>query len=219
MIEMGEPEGELKPFGMALHVYIDDVDGAYARALAAGATTTHPLTDQAYGDREAGVKDRWGNVWYFATHQEDVTEEELQQRFAGGGSKPRKVPGVGPRPEGYHTITPFLHARGARNLITFLENAFGAAVEHVTEMGGREVAHAGVRIGDSMIELGEAHGESQPMPAAIHIFVPDVDSTYERALRAGARPVMPPADKPYGERGAFVIDPFENHWYIATAKG
>jgi len=158
MIEMGEPSEEFKPFAMALHVYLDDVDGAYARALAAGATSTHPLTDQAYGDREGGVKDRWGNVWYLARHQEDVSEEELQRRFAGGGSPTRKVPGVGPRPEGYHSITPFVHAQGARNLITFLEDAFGAAVAHVTEMAGREVAHAAVRIGGSLIELGEAHG-------------------------------------------------------------
>jgi uncharacterized glyoxalase superfamily protein PhnB len=218
MIEMGDASDEFKASGMALHVYIDDIDGAYARALAAGATSTLPPTDQAYGDREAGVKDRWSNSWYFATHQENVTEEELQQRFAGKGSATRKVPGVGPRPEGYRTITPFLHARGARNLITFLESAFGATVEHVTEMPGREVAHAGVRIGDSMIELGEAHGESQPTPAAIHLFVPDADATYERALRAGAKSVTPPEDKPYGERGAFVIDPFDNQWFIATAK-
>jgi PhnB protein len=116
-------------------------------------------------------------------------------------------------------VTPFLHARGARKLIDFLESAFGGTAAHITEMPGREVAHAAVRIGDSLIELGEAHGESQPMPAAIHLFVADVDAVYERALRAGATSVEPPADKPYGERGAFVIDPFENQWFIATAKG
>jgi uncharacterized glyoxalase superfamily protein PhnB len=218
LIEMGEPTGEYTARPMALHIYLDDVDGAYNRALAAGATSTHPLTDQAYGDREGGVKDQWGNVWYFAKHQENVSEEELQLRFAGTGSKTQKQPGVGPRPEGYRTVTPFVHARGARNLITFLENAFGAKVEHVTEMPGREVAHAGVRIGDSMIELGEAHGESQPMAAAIHLFVPDTDAAYERAVRAGARSVSAPEDKPYGERSAHVIDPFENQWFIATAK-
>jgi PhnB protein len=217
-IELGDANEQYKAFGTALHVYIDDVDSVYARALAAGATTTHPLTDQAYGDREAGVKDPWGNVWYLATHQENVTEEELQQRFAGTGGKPGKVAGVGPRPEGYHTITPFLHTRGARNLITFLENAFGAKVEHVTEMGGREVAHAGVRIGNSMIELGEAHDDAEPMKAAIHLYVPDADATYERAIRAGAKSVTPPEDKPYGERGAFVIDPFDNQWFIGTPK-
>jgi uncharacterized glyoxalase superfamily protein PhnB len=217
-IEMGDANDEFKAFPVALHVYIDDVDGVYARALAAGATTTQPLTDQPYGDREAGVKDRWGNVWYLASHQENVSEEELQLRFAGTGSKPRKESGVGPRPAGYHTITPFLHARGARGLITFMENAFGATVEHVTEMAGREVAHAGVRIGDSMIELGEAHGESQPMPAALHLHVADTDAAYASAMRAGATSVSPPEDKPYGERGAFVIDPFDNQWFIGTPK-
>lgn len=217
LIEMGEPESGFKP--MALHIYLDDVEGAYNRALSAGATSTLPITDQAYGDREGGVKDRWGNAWYLATHQEEVTEEELMQRFGGGGSKPRKHPGVGPRPEGYHTVTPFFHVRGAREFIAFLGDAFGGTTAHITDMPGREVAHAAVRIGDSLIELGEAHGESQPMPAAIHLFVADVDAVYERALRAGAKSVEPPADKPYGERGAFVIDPFENQWFIATAKG
>lgn len=217
LIEMGEPQSGFKP--MALHIYLDDVEGAYNRALAAGATSTLAITDQAYGDREGGVKDRWGNAWYLATHQEEVTEEELMQRFGGGGSKPRKQPGVGPRPEGYHTVTPFFHVRGAREFIAFLGNAFGGTTAHITDMPGREVAHAAVRIGDSLIELGEAHGDSQPMPAAIHLFVDDVDSVYERALRAGAKSVEPPADKPYGERGAFVIDPFENQWFIATAKG
>jgi len=216
LIEMGETESGFKP--MALHIYLDDVEGAYNRALAAGATSTLPITDQAYGDREGGVKDRWGNAWYLATHQEEVTEEELMQRFGGGGSKPRKQPGVGPRPEGYHTVTPFFHVRGAREFIAFLGDAFGGTTAHITDMPGREVAHAAVRIGDSLIELGEAHGESQPMPAAIHLFVADVDSVYERALRAGATSVEPPADKPYGERGAFVIDPFENQWFLATAK-
>jgi PhnB protein len=217
LIEMGEPESGFKP--MALHIYLDDVEGAYNRALAAGATLTLPITDQAYGDREGGVKDRWGNAWYLATHQEEVTDEELMQRFGGGGSKPRKQPGVGPRPEGYHTVTPFLHVRGARKMIAFLEDAFGGTAAHITDMPDREVAHAAVRIGDSLIELGEAHGASQPMPAAIHLFVSDVDAVYERALRAGATSVEAPADKPYGERAAFVIDPFENQWFIATAKG
>src|SRR5438270_14005625 len=128
LIEMGEPESGFKP--MALHIYLDDVEGAYARALAAGATSTLPITDQAYGDREGGVKDRWGNAWYLATHQEDVSEEELMQRFGGGGSQPRKQPGVGPRPDGYNTVTPYLHTRGARKLIDFSKTASGARRRH-----------------------------------------------------------------------------------------
>ncbi len=217
LLELGEGGGDYKPFAMALHVYLEDVDGAYARAVAAGATTTLAPTDQAYGDREAGVKDRWGNAWYLATHQENVTEEELQERFAGRGSKAQKQPGVGPRPAGYRTITPFVHARGAQNFMTFLENAFGGKAMDVTAMPGREVAHASVRIGDSLIELGEAHGDVT-MPAAIHLYVPDADATYERALRAGATSIEPPADRPYGERSGFVKDAFDNQWFIATRK-
>jgi PhnB protein len=216
-LELGEGGGDYKPFAMALHVYLEDVDGVYARAVAAGATTTLAPTDQPYGDREAGVKDRWGNAWYLSTHQEEVTEEELQARFAGKGSKPRKQSGIGPRPRGYRTLTPFVHARGAREFITFLESAFGGTTIDVTAMPGREVAHATVRIGDSVIELGEAHGDVT-MPAAIHLYVPDTDATYERALRAGATSIEPPADRPYGERSGFVKDAFDNQWFIATLK-
>ena len=218
MIELGDASAEIKAAPVALHVYIEDVDSVYARAVAAGATTTQALTDQAYGDREAGVKDRWDNNWYVATHQENVTEEELQRRFAGEGSQTRKQEGVGPRPEGFHTITPYLHTRGARDFIAFLENAFGGKIEHITEMPDRDVANAAVRIGDSFIELGEAHGASQPKPAGIHLYVPDADATYEKAVAAGATTVRPPEDTTYGERSAWVKDPFGNSWFIATPK-
>lgn len=218
MIELGDATEEFKAAPVALHVYIEHVDGVYQRALAAGGTSTQPLTDQPYGDREAGLIDRWNNNWYVATHQENVTEEELLRRFAGEGSAPRKQDGVGPRPEGFHTITPYLHTRGARDLITFLENAFGGKVAHITEMRDRDVANAAVRIGDSFIELGEAHGGSQPKPAGIHLYVPDADATYEKAIAAGATSVRPPEDTTYGERGAWVKDPFGNSWFIATPK-
>jgi PhnB protein len=219
MIELGDATDEFTAAPVALHVYIEDVDGVYERAVAAGATTTQAPTDQPYGDREAGVKDRWDNNWYVATHQENVTEEELQRRFAGEGNQTRKQEGVGPRPEGFHTITPYLHTRGAREFIAFLENAFGGKVVNITEMPDRDVANAAVRIGDSLIELGEAHGTSQPKPAGIHLYVPDADATYEQAVAAGATSIRPPEDTPYGERGAFVKDPFGNSWFIATPKG
>lgn len=218
MIELGDGNEQYPPFSTALHLYIDDIDGPYARALAAGASSLHVPTDQPYGDREAGVQDRWGNHWYLATHQENVSEEELQRRWSGSGTTPRKEAGVEPRPEGYRTVTPFLHPKNGRALLDFLTNAFGAEVLHVTEMAERAVAHATVRIGDSVLELGEAHGEYQPMPAAIHLYVADADAAYERAVRAGATSVNPPADTPYGERGAFVKDPFDNQWFIATPK-
>jgi PhnB protein len=56
----------------------------------------------------------------------------------------------------------------------------------------------------------------QPMKMQIHLYVDDCDAVYERAVRAGAQTVEPPADKPYGERNAWVSDPFGNQWFIAT---
>ena len=63
-----------------LYLYVDDVDLTYQRALDAGATSQQPPTDQFYGDRSAGVKDPCGNLWWIATHIEDVPPDELKHR-------------------------------------------------------------------------------------------------------------------------------------------
>jgi uncharacterized glyoxalase superfamily protein PhnB len=82
--------------------------------------------------------------------------------------------------------------------------------------------HREVRIGDSMLMIGEgseAGGIMRIRPMAFHVFVKDVDATFNRALEAGATSVGQPEDRHYGERAGFVRDRFGNHWYIATALG
>jgi uncharacterized glyoxalase superfamily protein PhnB len=69
-----------------------------------------------------------------------------------------------------------------------------------------------------VIELGEAHGPFQPMPTAFHLYVKDADMVYRKAIEAGATSFSEPVDQVYGDREACVIDPFGNHWYIATHK-
>lgn len=69
----------------ALHVYLEDVDAAYARALAAGATSLTPPTLQPYGDRSAYVRDAAGTTWFLSTHVEDVSDEEIRRRMAAAG--------------------------------------------------------------------------------------------------------------------------------------
>ena len=71
---------EFPPMPVTIHLYVNDADAVYVKALRAGATSTQEPADQFYGDRTAGVKDRFGNVWYIATHQEDVSPEELARR-------------------------------------------------------------------------------------------------------------------------------------------
>jgi PhnB protein len=101
-------------------------------------------------------------------------------------------------------------------LIDFLKQAFGAEVVARHDSADGVVAHAKLRIGDSIIEMGEAHGQWQPMPTAIYMFVPDADAVYRRAVGAGATSLWEPADQPYGDRNAGVQDPFGNQWFIAT---
>ncbi|MCD6046900.1 MAG: glyoxalase [Gammaproteobacteria bacterium] len=69
------------PGGM-FYLYVEDCDAWYHRALKAGATSTMEPADQFYGDRHSGVKDAWGNSWWFATHIEDVSDEEMEKRVA-----------------------------------------------------------------------------------------------------------------------------------------
>ena len=119
-------------------------------------------------------------------------------------------------PDGYHTVTPYIVVKGAAKLIDFLKQAFGAElIEKVAQPDGT-VMHAAMKIGDSIVMMGEPHGEIEPMPATIYLYVNDTDATYKRALEAGATSTIEPVDQFYGDRNAGVKDPFGNHWWIAT---
>jgi PhnB protein len=120
--------------------------------------------------------------------------------------------------EGFTTVTPYLRVREA-GLLDFLTTVFGA-VETSVNTGGDSV-HREVRVGDSMLMIGEggAEGSLAFSPAAFHVYVPDVDAVFERAIAAGAKSMGAPEDRSYGERAGFVEDAFGNHWYIATHLG
>ncbi|HEY1066910.1 MAG TPA: VOC family protein [Pirellulales bacterium] len=119
-------------------------------------------------------------------------------------------------PRGYHSITPYLAVAGASRLIDFLQQAFDAIVETRTDRPDGSIAHAAVRISDSVVEVCDAQGAWLPMPAAIHVYVPDVDLTFRHAIAAGGVSLYEPVDMFYGERSGGVKDPVGNHWYIAT---
>ena len=70
---------------VSIHLYVDDVDGAIARAVAAGAKLVRPVVDQFYGDRVGGIEDPFGYRWFIATHKEDLTIEEIRHRAAAQG--------------------------------------------------------------------------------------------------------------------------------------
>ncbi len=123
----------------------------------------------------------------------------------------------GPIPEGFHTVTPYLVMPGIAGLMEFLKQAFDAhELERMARPDG-SIAHAAMRIGDSMVEMGEAP-EGRVMAAALHLYVKNADETYQRALKAGAMSLYEPRDMDYGDRESGVSDPRGNQWYIATHK-
>ncbi len=194
MLELGDPSGESRPNPSALWLFVPDADAAYARAIEAGATSIHEPVDQDYGDREGSVKDPFGNHWYIATHRADAE----------------------PLPVELRNVTPYLHPIGTPRLIDFMKKAFDAEEVFRAEDDAGTVYHAKIRIGDSIIAMGETHGSFHPLQPVLHVYVPDADSTYRQALAAGAVSVSEPADLPYGERCGAVRDAFGNTWYIAT---
>jgi PhnB protein len=80
IVQLSDAIGEWKPVQVPLLLYVTDTDAACRRALKAGATSLREPRDAFYGDRTAGVKDAFGNSWWIATHQEDVSREELERR-------------------------------------------------------------------------------------------------------------------------------------------
>jgi len=82
VIMLGDASTDFEGTRSSTHLYVDDVDAAYERALRAGGESLREPQDQFYGDRSAGVKDRFGNQWWLATHVEDVSMEEMQKRQA-----------------------------------------------------------------------------------------------------------------------------------------
>jgi uncharacterized glyoxalase superfamily protein PhnB len=147
-----------------------------------------------YGDRETDFEDCAGNHWYVGRH-------ELEQQIA---------------PDGFHSVNVGLRAEGAKQLITFLQGAFGAEIRFLKETDGGKIAYSRLQLGNSMLEVTDPHGEWAARPTAIHYYVTECDAVYARALALGAFSLSPMTQQPYGERSGGVQDAWGNHWYIAT---
>lgn len=116
----------------------------------------------------------------------------------------------------YRTVTPYLCVPDADAELTFLKQAFAATEVQSQRNDDGTIMHAEVQIGDSLVMLGQAGGQWPAKPAALYLWVPDVDETYARALTAGATSESVPEDKPYGHRNAGVIDTNGVTWWIGA---
>ena len=125
-------------------------------------------------------------------------------------------------PAGYHTVTPSLVVRDAARAIEFYARAFGAEERERMDGPDGKVMHAEIRIGDSIIMLGEESeqwGARSPLstngnPGSLHLYVADADAAFDRALRAGATVRYPLEDAFWGDRYGKVVDPFGHEWGI-----
>lgn len=129
-----------------------------------------------------------------------------------------------PIPEGYHSLQPYLHVRGAAQAIDFYKQAFNAVeIMRFPQPDGR-IGHAELRMGDSVMMLADEvpergiHSPAHFGGSAVSLvmYVEDCDAVYRQALAAGAKSLREPADQFYGDRGAGVEDPFGFQWWIST---
>lgn len=150
---------------------------------------------------------------------------------------------VKPIPDGFHTITPSIVVSDAARAIDFYKEALGAEeVFRATTPDGGKVFHAEVRIGNSMFfvcdefpemsepggganggsaEAGECPRQLSPnnlggATGALNLYVENADASFERAVAAGARTLMPVMDAFWGDRFGMVADPFGHYWTFST---
>jgi PhnB protein len=131
---------------------------------------------------------------------------------------------VKPIPDGYRSLTPYLMITGASRAIDFYKNVFGATeIARFDDPSGR-LAHAELRIGDSVLMLSDEYPEmGYKSPQTIGassvltmVYVDDVDACFARATAAGARELKPIRDEFYGDRTGTFVDPFGHLWTVAT---
>lgn len=123
---------------------------------------------------------------------------------------------VKPIPEGFHSITPLMSVKGAAKLIDFLKAAFGAKELSRFAAPDGSVMHAEIKIGDSIIMLGETMEGFPSTSTSLYVYVPDADSIYNSAVKAGGESLAVPKDQFWGDRVGTVGDFAGNKWMIAT---
>jgi PhnB protein len=127
------------------------------------------------------------------------------------------------KPEGYHSVTPYIIVDGAADAIRWYEQALGAREKYRLPMGDK-IGHAEILIGDSHIMISDEwpeHGIHGPIrrggpTATFMIYVEDVDAAFEKAVAAGGTVDKPVEDQFYGDRSGTVVDPFGHKWTLGT---
>jgi PhnB protein len=120
------------------------------------------------------------------------------------------------KPEHYSTVSPYLIVDGADTTIAFLKRVFDAVELRRFPNETGKIMHAEVRIDDTVLMVADGVEGWPPIQSHVHVYIPDVDQTYRRALDAGAASVQEPAKKEDADKRGGVKDPGGTTWWIAT---
>jgi PhnB protein len=131
---------------------------------------------------------------------------------------------VSAKPEGYHSVTPYLICKDAGRALEYYKEAFGAEELSRHEMPDGRVGHAEIKIGDSPVMLADEFPDMNALspqtiggsPVSLMVYVDDVDAVFARALAAGGKETRPVENQFYGDRLGMMTDPFGHVWSIAT---
>jgi len=123
---------------------------------------------------------------------------------------------LGMEPTRTPKLAPYLVVKDASGLVRFLEQALGGKLTFELKGNDGRLHHAEVRIADSVVMLADPPPGRAPITAMLHLYVPDADASYDRALKAGAASVSPPTVAPDGDRRGGVRDPWGNEWWFTT---
>ena len=131
-----------------------------------------------------------------------------------------------PIPDGFHTVTPHLILSDTKRALEFYKKAFGAETRSSMPGPDGKIMHAEMKIGDSIVFLADEMPAMAPdnkspktascITSSTILYVQDADAVFKKAIDAGAKAIMPPADMFWGDRFGKVTDPFGHQWGIAT---
>jgi PhnB protein len=133
-------------------------------------------------------------------------------------------PSVKPIPDGYPRVSAYLVIDGASDAIDFYKDVFGANERMRMGDPSGKVGHAELAIGDSVVMLADEYPEMDAVgpktvggtPVTMSVYVEDVDATFDRAVKAGAKALRPVENQFYGDRSGQFLDPFGHKWSVAS---
>lgn len=123
------------------------------------------------------------------------------------------------KPAGYNGVSPYLIVDGAARTIEFLKTVFDAVELRKFPDSSGKLRHSEVRIDDTVVMLADAAPSWPALGAHVHVYVPDVDAVYRRALSAGAISVQEPVRKDDQDKRGGVKDAGGTTWWISTQVG